>query len=292
MQQICQSNPVFKLLWIPWRATLLIFCLLQSGSVQAAGDPSEAELFVRLTSAGRLIRMQVEESNFEARLRFDGDSEPFARQDWHYNIYSQFYFPGEDPGIDYTFLGNRRYSRLLQKLDRSAALIWVSTSATRAEAEKLRDELARQGLEGAFVARVRGDFAYTHTDSQLAGLAELAGQLDPEQCGGKASLDWLIEQDLKRRWGMQVRLLFVDVSGSINDALTLRESLKAELGECGMLNGPGGGYRLSCGAYQSEDKLLEAYKLANLLSGNKPLVICLNADGMQTRWIEEDPLAP
>jgi hypothetical protein len=292
MQLHCQSKSMQQQLVQPCCRSLLIACLLLAGSIQAQAATPDAGLFVRLTDDGRLGKMEVEESTFEVRLRFAGESEPFTRQDWQYNIYSQFYFPGEDPGIDYTFLGNRRYSRLLQKLDRSAALIWVSTSATRAEAEKLRDELASQGLEGAFVARVRGEFGHVHTESELAGLTDLASRLDPGQCKGEDPLQWLTEQDLSRRWGMRLRLLYVDVPGSINEALALRDSLKSGLGSCGMLNRPGGGYRLFCGAFESRENLLDAYADAAAISGSIPVVICLNGNGQQTRWIKENLLAP
>ena len=271
---------------------MLMGSLPRSSVCLAADGTAPTGLLVNIDEQGKLIPLRVEQGTFEAVLHFGDGASNQLKQPWRYNIYAQFYFPGEDPAIDYTFLGNRRYPRLLQKLDRSAALIWVNSAATRSEADDLRKELARQGLEGAFVARARGDYGFEHTPAQLEKLKELAGRLDPAQCAGEDPLDWLSQQDRQRRFGMQVRLLSVEVHGSVNDALQLRDSLVAELGHCGMLNHPGGGYRLFCGAYESQAKLLTAYEAVAELSGSKPTVVCLNSDGLQTRWVEEDPTAP
>ncbi len=265
-------------------AALLALCLAHGSLANAA--ESSAGLLVSIDAQGRLNSLEMEETPFEARLDYGSDQ--VAVQAWHYNIYAQFYFPGEDPRIDYTFLGNRSYPRLLLKLDRQAALIWVNTATNRAEARKIRDELRRQGLEGAFVARVRGDYGYEHTAAQQAALELLAGKLDAQQCGKLSPLEWLSRQDLRRRYALRVRLLYVDGIQGINQALELRTSLAAELGECGMLNGPGGGYRLFCGAYGDAEELRSAYAQVHALSGLEPTVVCLNADGLETRWIEED----
>ncbi|MCB1217522.1 hypothetical protein KDL44_09015 [bacterium] len=277
-----------------WIACLLVLAcgcatlMLCFSRVAAQEGEAGPQLFVALDEAGKLLPMQVEERPFDARLDFSSGAEPATDQPWQWNIYAQFYFPGEDPQIDYTFLGNRRYPRLLLKLDRKAALIWVSTAGTRADAEDYARDLRRQGLEGAFVARARGDYAHKHSPSEETLLAGLAAQLDPQQCKGRPALEWLAEQDRRRRFAMQVRLVYVEGLSGVDQALAARDAVKQAIGDCGMLNRPAGGYRLFCGSYLDRQSALQAYKSVEAATGLQPRVICMNADGVETRWMEED----
>lgn len=269
-------------------AALCAVAMLGFTAALAAPQESEEGLLVALDGEGRLLPLGVAEGPFDAVLTYGESGDESIKQAWQYNIYAQFYFPGEDPQIDYTFLGNRKYPRLLLKLDRKAALIWVSSASTRAEAEEYCRGLRRQGLEGAFVARARGSYGYKHSAGQQAMLSELASTMDTAQCKGKDPLGWLTERDLARRYAVAMRLVYIDNVSGVNDALELRDEIKAAIGECGMLNRPAGGYRLFCGAYGDRQSAVEAVDKITEVSGYVPEVICINGDGLQTRWMEED----
>lgn len=268
---------------------LLLFTILLCLAPAAAQQDSEAPyLLVSLDGEGMLQPLGAEEDVFGVELS-TGKPGVLLEQPWQFNVYAQFYFPGEDPQIDYAFLGNRRYPRLLQTMPDGASVIWVNTAATLTEARQLRDELRRQGLEGAFVARARGDYGHQHDAGELALLVELAKEVDSSQCGRMSPGKWLAQQDLRRRYSMQVHLLYVEGISGVNDAIRHRDAVAAELGECGLLNEPGGGYRLFCGAYNSLGDAHAAFREVSGVTGVKPRVVSITTDGLGTDWRDNDP---